>query len=53
MYDENGSTGMAALERFFIDKLDYDVELLRTLVVKYPYILSKDIKNIEKAFELL
>ena len=42
-YDENGTEGIAALKKFFIEKLGYDAELLRTLVVKYPVILSKEI----------
>ena len=52
-YDENGTEGIAALKKFFIDKLGYDAELLRTLVVKYPIILSKDIERIERTFEIL
>ena len=53
MYNEESKTGVAALERLFIAKLGYDAELLRTLIVKYPIILSKNTKNIEKAFETL
>ena len=41
------------MKRFFIEKLGYDAELLRTLVVKYPVILSKEIESIEKTFEIL
>ena len=52
-YDENGTKGIVALKRFFIEKLGYDAELLRTLVVKYPVILSKEIESIEKTFEIL
>jgi len=46
-YDPDGNTGIIALEKLFIEKLGYDAELLRTLVVKYPAILSKEVDNIE------
>lgn len=29
------------LESLFVKKYGFDIELVRTLVVKYPYILSK------------
>ena len=42
-YDDDGSKGIVALQKYFIEKLGYDAELLRTLIVKYPIILSKEI----------
>ena len=32
---------MNALREFFVKKYGFDIELVRTLVVKYPFILSK------------
>ena len=52
-YDPDGNTGIIALEKLFIEKLGYDAELLRTLVVKYPAILSKEVEHIEQAFKIL
>lgn len=33
---------MNALNRFFVEKKGYELDALRTLVVKYPYILGKN-----------
>ena len=52
-YDEDGTQGLAALEKLFIGKLGYDAELLRTFIVKYPPILSKDTSRIEETFQIL
>ena len=52
-YEEDGNIGIPAMEKLFIGKLGYDAELLRTLIVKFPELLSKKVDHIEKAFELL
>ncbi len=41
LWQNNTTTGLAALEEFFVKKYGFDIELVRTLVVKYPFILSK------------
>lgn len=41
---------MNALEEFFVKKFGFDIELVRTLVVKYPYILSKTQEHLESVF---
>jgi len=45
--------GIAVLKNFLVEKYGYDMELVRTLVVKYPYILSKDQEQLEGVFTLL
>ena len=50
---EHTKTGMPALQKFFIEKHGFSKELLRTLVVKFPVILSKDVDHIQGVFDLL
>lgn len=50
---KNEQTGMAVLENYFVKTLGFDMELVRALVVKYPYILSKTPEQIEVVFKLL
>lgn len=45
--------GIAQLQDFFVSKYGYDMELVRTLVVKYPFILSKSQEQLEATFSLL
>lgn len=42
--------GMNALNRFFVDKKGFDLDAVRTLVVKYPYILSKTEEDLDSFF---
>jgi len=35
--------GMNGLYKFFVEKLSFDIDAVRTLVVKYPVILSKNV----------
>ena len=44
---------MNALYNLFVKKYGYDSELVRTLVVKYPFILSKTEAHLEEVFETL
>jgi hypothetical protein len=41
LWQESQKTGMNILREFFVKKYGFDIELVRTLVVKYPFILSK------------
>ena len=47
MWQDNNKTGMNALRDFFVKKYGFDIELVRTLVVKYPFILSKTAEQLE------
>lgn len=49
----NESTGIYALNKFFVEKYGFSKELVRTLVVKYPFILSKKVKHLQSVFEAL
>ena len=46
-WQNNTKTGLVTLEEFFVKKYGFDIELVRTLVVKYPYILSKSSEELE------
>jgi hypothetical protein len=52
-YDNDGEVGFGALEKLFIDELGYDKELLKTLVIKFPPILSKDIGHINNVLSII
>ncbi len=42
----NSNKGIYALQKFFVEKYGFSQELLKSLVVKYPYILSKDVDHL-------
>jgi len=44
---------LKALREYFVDTHGFSMELVRTLVVKFPVILSKDIAHIEGVFNTL
>ena len=44
---------MNTLKEFFVKKYGFDMELVRTLVVKYPFILSKTEEHLESVFTSL
>ena len=50
LWQSQTSTGIRSLESFFVKKLGFDIELVRTLVVKYPFILSKTEAQLEDMF---
>jgi len=50
---DNTEMGLHALKTYFVDTHGFSMELVRTLVVKFPVILSKDIAHIESVFSLL
>jgi hypothetical protein len=50
---ENSQVGLRALKEYFVDTHGFSMELVRTLVVKFPVILSKDIAHIEGVFNSL
>ena len=52
-WKDNNNTGLLTLEAFFVKKYGFDIELVRTLVVKYPYILSKTTEQLEAVFSAL
>lgn len=41
---------MNNLYKFFVEKKGFELDVLRTLVIKYPYILGKTEQHIEKYF---
>lgn len=51
--DEETDKGMQVLEKYFVQNLGYDIELVKTLVIKYPYILNKTVEDLDKTFEIL
>lgn len=51
-YEQEGK-GMTALKEVFIDKLKMEKELIRTLLVKYPHIISAEKTCIENSLTFL
>ncbi len=49
---ERDNEGFKGLHRFFVEKKGFDIDTLRTLIVKYPYILSKNEEDIEHFFTI-
>ena len=46
----NEEVGMDVLYRFFVEKKGYDIDTLRTLVVKYPFIAGKTEQHLDSYF---
>lgn len=44
---------MTALQQFFVEKHGLDIEYVRTLVVKYPFILSKTQEQLDSVLKTL
>lgn len=54
LYEHNPpNEGLLAMNRVFVDKRGYDYELVKTLIVKYPYILGKTEEELEGYFTTL
>lgn len=53
LHDDNSSTGIKVVHDYFVSQHGYTQELVRTLVVKYPYILSKTAEELDKTFATL
>ena len=51
-YEQEGK-GMTAIKEVFIDKLKMEKELIRTLLVKYPHIISAEKTCIENSLTFL
>jgi hypothetical protein len=50
LFDQTSDTGIKNLQSFFVDKLGFQLETVRTLVVRYPYVLSKTQPELENFF---
>lgn len=54
LFDLQGEKeGMHVLARYFVDKKGFDLDAVRTLVVKYPYILGKTEEELEDYFTIM
>jgi hypothetical protein len=51
--DESQSEGIHVINRYLVEKKGFDKDILRTLIVKYPYILGKDEQALDTYFRLL
>ena len=51
--DSPNDGGLKALVKFFVDKRNFDLDVVRTLALKYPYILNKNEKDYEQFFDLM
>jgi len=52
-FDQTEKVGIHVLKGFFVDKKGFDLDVVRTLVVKYPFILGKDEEHLNKFFDIL
>lgn len=50
---KDDKVGMEVLYKFFVEKKGYDIDTLRTLVVKYPYIAGKDEQHLAHYFSIM
>lgn len=50
---ETEKTGPHIVKKVFVDQKGFPIEYIRTLMVKYPYILSKEEQELQKYFEVL
>ncbi len=54
LFEQEGeNTGIKMVKKFFVDEKRFDMDALRTLVVKYPYILGKTRNDIDSFFNLM
>ena len=45
--------GMNTLNKLFVEKKGFELDIVRTLVIKYPYILGKREEELEKYFSVM
>lgn len=46
-------TGIKTLEEFFVNQKGFELDAVRTLVVRYPYVLSKTRAEFEEFFQVM
>lgn len=52
LFEADKGEGLLAMNRLLIGKKGFKMELVKTLIVRYPYILSKTEKELEEFFEI-
>ena len=45
--------GLKSMLSFLVDKKNFDLDVVRALALKYPYILSKNEKDFENFFDIM
>jgi hypothetical protein len=45
--------GIEAMHKYFVQEKGFELDTVRTLVVRYPYILSKTIEEFKNFFEIM
>lgn len=53
LFDQTTESGIKTLQSFFVDKLGFQMDSVRTLVIRYPYILSKTTEELEHFFQVI
>jgi hypothetical protein len=53
LFDQTADTGLKTLQSFFVDKQGFELETVRTLVIRYPYVLSKTKEELEHFFNVM
>lgn len=51
LFEVSPKIGMNILYKYFVQQKGFDIDLLRTLVVKYPYILQKEEEHLDHFFK--
>jgi mTERF len=50
---DSKESGINVLKSFFVDKKGFQFDSVRTLVVRYPYVLSKTEEEFNRFFEIM
>lgn len=50
---DSQKTGLKSLVNYLVEERGFDMDVVRTLTVKYPYILSKEESDLRNYFEIL
>ena len=53
LFGDDRKTGIKVLKSFFVDKKGFQLDSISTLVVRYPYILSKTEEEFTNYFETM
>lgn len=53
LLDYDKDVGIHVLHKFFVENKGYDIDTLRTLVVKYPYIAGKKEQQLTHFFDVM
>lgn len=53
LLDHQEDEGIHHIHKYFVEKKGFELDVVRSLVVKYPYIISKSEEHLDKYFSVL